>query len=147
MQHYLNVQTSLTTCRLASGDNEGRVVVWDVSSGTVIASLEDPLSAAQSPGPVARKTETGKGGAVRGLAWIMSNPCVLGIVMTSGMFLVWDMQGMLRTVLLWMMHGDIPTSTRVRHLYTWAAHVPLQVEWDSACIFYLHTYRQWSRFS
>ena len=81
-------------CRLASGDNEGRVVVWDVTSGTVIASLEDPLSAAQSPGPVARKAEPGKGGAVRGLAWIMSNPCVLGIVLASGMFLVWDMQGM-----------------------------------------------------
>ncbi|KAA6419923.1 MAG: hypothetical protein FRX49_10113 [Trebouxia sp. A1-2] len=81
-----------SSLRLASGDNEGRVVVWDVSSGTVIASLEDPLSAAQSPGPVARKAEPGKGGAVRGLAWIMSNPCVLGIVMTSGMFLVWDMQ-------------------------------------------------------
>lgn len=79
--------------RLASGDNEGRVVVWDVSCGTVIASLEDPLSAALTPGPVARKAEPGKGGAVRGLAWIMSNPCVLGIVMTSGMFLVWDMQG------------------------------------------------------
>ena len=52
-------------------------MVWDVSSATVIASLEDPLAAAQSPGPVARKTEPGKGGAVRGLAWIMSNPCVL----------------------------------------------------------------------
>ena len=96
MQPHLNVQNPLTTYRLASGDNEGRVMVWDVSSGTVIASLEDPLAAAQSPGPVARKTEPGKGGAVRGLAWIMSNPCVLGIVMTSGMFLVWDMQGMLR---------------------------------------------------
>lgn len=95
MQYHLHVQISFTACRLASGDNEGRVVVWDVSSGTVIASLEDPLSAAQSPGPVARKAEPGKGGAVRGLAWIMSNPCVLGIVMTSGMFLVWDMQGML----------------------------------------------------
>ena len=79
-------------CRLASGDNEGRVVVWDVSSGTVIASLEDPLSAAHAPGPVARRAEPGKGGAVRGLAWIMSNPCVLGIVLASGMFLVWDMQ-------------------------------------------------------
>lgn len=80
-------------CRLASGDNEGRVVIWDVSSGTAVASLEDPLSAAQSPGPVARKTEPGKGGAVRGLVWIISNPCVLGIVLNSGMFLVWDPQG------------------------------------------------------
>ena len=68
------------------------MLVWDVSSGTVIASLEDPLSAAQSPGPVARRPEPGKGGAVRGLAWIMSNPCVLAIVLASGMFLVWDMQ-------------------------------------------------------
>lgn len=67
-------------------------MVWDVSSGTVIASLEDPLSAAQAPGPVARRAEPGKGGAVRGLAWIMSNPCVLGIVLASGMFLVWDVQ-------------------------------------------------------
>ena len=85
-------KTGAVACRLASGDNEGRVVVWDVSSGTVIASLEDPLSAAQAPGPVARRAEPGKGGAVRGLAWIMSNPCVLGIVLASGMFLVWDMQ-------------------------------------------------------
>ncbi|KAL3161421.1 hypothetical protein ABBQ32_010311 [Trebouxia sp. C0010 RCD-2024] len=79
-------------CRLASGDTEGRVLVWDVSSGTVIASLEDPLAAAQTPGPIARRPEPGKGGAVRGLAWIMSNPCVLAIVLASGMFLVWDMQ-------------------------------------------------------
>lgn len=87
--------------RLASGDNEGRVVIWDVTSGTVVASLEDPLAAAQTPGPVARKTEPGKGGAVKGLAWIMSNPCVLGIVMTSGMFLVWDPQGVLTAHYAW----------------------------------------------
>lgn len=70
------------------------MVIWDVNSGTVVASLEDPLAAALSPGPVARKTEPGKGGAVKGLAWIMSNPCVLAIVMANGMFLVWDPQGM-----------------------------------------------------
>lgn len=90
--------TYVASYRLASGDIEGRVVIWDVSSGTVIASLEDPLSAALSPGPVARKSEPGKGGAVKGLAWIMSNPCVLGIVLTSGMFLVWDPQGVLPEV-------------------------------------------------
>lgn len=71
------------------------MVVWDVSTGTVIASLEDPLAAAQTPGPIARRAEPGKGGPVRGLAWVMSNPCVLAIVLASGMFLVWDLQGKL----------------------------------------------------
>lgn len=71
--------------RVASGDQEGRVVVWDVATGTPVISLEDPVQAAGG----ARS----KGGAVKGLAWVMANPARLAIVLAGGMVLVWDVQG------------------------------------------------------
>ena len=71
--------------RVASGDQEGRVVVWDIATGTPVISLEDPVQAAGG----ARS----KGGAVKGLAWVMANPARLAIVLAGGMFLVWDVQG------------------------------------------------------
>lgn len=74
--------------RLASGDAEGRVVVWDISSSTPVLILEDPLHTASGA-----KSERGKGGAVRGLAWVMANPVHLAIVLASGNFLVWDVNG------------------------------------------------------
>ena len=74
--------------RLASGDVDGRVVVWDVSTGTPVLSLEDPLHAAGGP-----KGERGKGGAVRGLAWVLAAPVRLAIVLASGALLVWDVDG------------------------------------------------------
>jgi WD40 repeat protein len=74
--------------RLASGDAEGRVVVWDIASGTPVLALEDPLHAAAGP-----KSERGRGGAVRGLAWVLASPARLAIVTASGAFLVWDVAG------------------------------------------------------
>ncbi|BDA45713.1 probable WD repeat-containing protein 11 at C-terminar half [Coccomyxa sp. Obi] len=71
---------------LASGDSDGRVIVWDIATATTVLVLEDPLAAAQSG-------TKGKGGAVRGLAWVCAHPTRLGIVLANGMFLVWDVQG------------------------------------------------------
>ena len=76
---------SVLLSRVASGDQEGRVVVWDIATGTPVISLEDPIQAAGG----ARS----KGGAVRGLAWVMANPARLAIVLAGGMVLVWDVQG------------------------------------------------------
>ncbi len=76
--------------RLASGDSEGRVVVWDIATATPVIALEDPLTAAQVG---SKRTEPGKGGAVRGLAWVCAHPARLAIVLANGMFLVWDVQG------------------------------------------------------
>ena len=74
--------------RLASGDVDGRVVVWDIATGTPVLALEDPLAAAGGP-----KAERGKGGAVKGLAWVLATPARLAIVLASGAFLVWDVNG------------------------------------------------------
>lgn len=76
-------------CRIASGDQDGRVVVWDIATGTPVISLEDPVQAASG----ARGSTPGKGGAVKGLAWVMANPARLAIVLAGGMVLVWDVQG------------------------------------------------------
>ncbi len=53
-----------------------------------VLSLEDPLHTAGGP-----KSERGKGGAVRGLAWVLAAPARLAIVLASGAFLVWDVDG------------------------------------------------------
>lgn len=64
------------------------MVVWDVATGTPVISLEDPLQAASG----SRSTPS-KGGAVKGLAWVMASPARLAIVLAGGMVLVWDVQG------------------------------------------------------
>ena len=61
------------------------MVVWDIATGTPVISLEDPVQAAGG--------SRSKGGAVKGLAWVMANPARLAIVLASGMVLVWDVQG------------------------------------------------------
>lgn len=91
--HKYGLSYRLWTCRLASGDNEGRVVVWDVTTATAMATLEDPSAAAAAAGPSPKKVEPGKGGPVRDLVWVMSNPCLLAVVLANGMLLVWDQAG------------------------------------------------------
>ena len=61
------------------------MAVWDIATGTPVISLDDPIQAAGG----ARS----KGGAVKGLAWVMANPARLAIVLAGGMVLVWDVQG------------------------------------------------------
>lgn len=51
-------------------------------------SLEDPVQAAAGS-----RSTPGKGGAVKGLAWVMANPVRLAIVLSGGIVLVWDVQG------------------------------------------------------
>ena len=84
----------------------------------------------------------------------MSNPCVLGIVMTSGMFLVWDMQGMLRRCYYGCRTGMFPHqlgSDTCAHgqlmcLCKLTMSLLASSAFTSACIFCLHMYRQWSTF-
>lgn len=75
-------------CRLAAGDEDGRVVVWDVHSTAAVAGLEDPWLAAQG-----RRLDVGsKAGGVQALAWVGSNPYLLAVAV-SGLFLIWDPKG------------------------------------------------------
>ena len=86
--HSRSMGSAGASLRLASGDTDGRVVIWDIATGTPVLTLEDPLHAAAGP-----KSDRGKGGAVRGLAWVLASPARLGIVTASGAFLVWDVEG------------------------------------------------------
>ena len=63
-------------------------MVWDIATGVPVISLEDPVQAAAGS-----RNSPGKGGAVKGLAWVMANPARLAIVLSGGMVLVWDVQG------------------------------------------------------
>ena len=71
------------------------MVVWDIASGTPVISLEDPVQAASGS-----RSGPGKGGAVKGLAWVMANPARLAIVLAGGMVLVWDVQGASQPIML-----------------------------------------------
>ena len=70
-------------------------MVWDIATGVPVISLEDPLQAAAGS-----RSTPGKGGAVKGLAWVMANPARLAIVLSGGTVLVWDVQGTLRLILM-----------------------------------------------
>jgi hypothetical protein len=75
--------------RLASGDNDGRVVVWDVGGVSPIVVMEDAHLAATG-----RKGEPGRSsGGVRALAWVMSSPLLLAVALGTGIFLLWDTVG------------------------------------------------------
>lgn len=83
--------------RLASGDSEGRVVLWEVSSATAVAVLDDAYQAAV---PGARRGEGGKQGGVRDLGWVMCEPAMLAIALGCGLFVLWDTIGALFVALL-----------------------------------------------
>lgn len=70
-------------------------MVWDIATGVPVISLEDPLQAAAGS-----RSNPGKGGAVKGLAWVMANPARLAIVLSGGTVLVWDVQGTLRLIFM-----------------------------------------------
>ena len=63
-------------------------MVWDIATGVPVISLEDPVQVAAGS-----RSSPGKGGAVKGLAWVMANPARLAIVLSGGVVLVWDVQG------------------------------------------------------
>ncbi|CAD7702710.1 unnamed protein product [Ostreobium quekettii] len=69
--------------RLASGDKEGSVVVWDVTRVSVLAKLEDPRGGAGEQG----------GAGVQDVAWVMSPPCLLAVLLASASLLLWDTKG------------------------------------------------------
>ncbi len=71
-------------------------MVWEIASGTPVISLEDPVQAASG-----MRSGPSKGGAVKGLAWVMANPARLAIVLAGGMVLVWDVQGASQPITRW----------------------------------------------
>ena len=88
--------------RLASGDSDGNVVVWDVLSGTPLIVLGD-LPAAQH---LYREYLKGLGsfisaapdglpppGAISALAWIMPKDPLLAVLVAPGLLLLWDTTG------------------------------------------------------
>lgn len=76
---------SCPTFRLASGDADGRVAVWDVLGSCVVAGLEDPLGTATG-----KRTDGDKRTPVVSLAWLRAPPALLGIALGGGMFIIWD---------------------------------------------------------
>ena len=66
------------------------MVLWDVTTATALGGSEDLVQAASGSG---KKSEMGRAGAVRDLAWVLSGPSVLAVLMASGLFLLWDPQG------------------------------------------------------
>ncbi|KAF5836106.1 hypothetical protein DUNSADRAFT_6477 [Dunaliella salina] len=80
-----------THLRLASGDSNGGVAVWDVQCQSVCATLDDALLAV--PGNNAPKL-----GVVHGLEWVTAKPFLLATLMAPATLLVWDTQG---DVIVW----------------------------------------------
>jgi WD40 repeat protein len=74
--------------RLASGDSEGTVAVWDVPSALVIAKMD--TASKYKDVMKDRKLELG---VVHDLAWVCARPCMLAVVMAPATLLVWDTSG------------------------------------------------------
>lgn len=72
--------------RLASGDKEGNVVVWDVLQVAVVCKL----------GNVKTDGEANQG--VTSLAWILNDPCLLAVVLGPATLVVWDIQGEIKYI-------------------------------------------------
>ncbi len=79
--------TPACACRLASGDRDGGVVIWDVMNAAVLHRLEDVPNARD----LARR---GNGVAVQCLAWVLPRSGVLAVVLAPAQLLLWDVHGM-----------------------------------------------------
>ena len=75
--------------RVATGDAEGRVVIWDVHTGQPTAALEDPWLAATGR----RGDGQSKAAGVQALAWVLPNPSKLAIAL-SNILVIWDPEGL-----------------------------------------------------
>ena len=76
---------SASSTFLASGDEDGRVVVWSVGTGSAVAALDDAGAAFGGK----RGTEGGRGGVV-GLGWASATPGVLAVLLAPCALLLWD---------------------------------------------------------
>lgn len=74
---------------LATGDSEGRVMVWEISSGKPVAILEDICRANFGPTESMVKVEGRSNGGVADLAWTTAQN-YLSILLTTGLLAVWD---------------------------------------------------------
>lgn len=117
-------RTRRCLCRLASGDAEGCVVVWDVLAASRVARLEDvpaarellrdyasrtggaaepllPLPSAGGSGASGSAGNSAGGGSSSGsggvtsLAWVMPGSDVLAVVVAPALLLLWDVGGAL----------------------------------------------------
>lgn len=73
---------------LASGDSDGRVVVWDVLLGTPIATLEDAYYAGFGATEGARRADSPRV-PVRALSWVTARN-LLAILLAPGYLVLWD---------------------------------------------------------
>ena len=77
-----------SSLRLASGDDTGRVVVWDVGACSPLATLDDPLSAAE--GRRKSDNQSAMKSSINGLAWVTASPSVLAVLVSPGYILLWE---------------------------------------------------------
>lgn len=68
---------------------QGGVMVWDVTSASVMARLEDVPQARE----LTRERRGGEGCAIQGLAWVLARPGVLAIVIAPALLVLWDTKG------------------------------------------------------
>lgn len=73
-------------CRLASGDSEGRLVVWNVLGGSALCGLNDTWYTAT------QKRPEGKRGGICAVAWVSSDPSKIAIAL-DGLFVLYDPKG------------------------------------------------------
>lgn len=79
-------------CRLASGDADGCVVVWNVLTLCAASKLEDAFSA-KDHAREQRLGEAAAPGAVQGLAWTMGPAAMLAVLLGPATLLLWDPKG------------------------------------------------------
>jgi hypothetical protein len=97
-------------CRLASGDSDGGVVVWDVLSATQLQRLQDAPAArdllrdytaaagrsdrdSSSSGVPAGSSTGPSSSGISSLAWVMPGSNVLAVVVAPALLLLWDVAG------------------------------------------------------
>lgn len=64
-------------------------MVWNVSTGAVIAALEDSWASAMGSAPGAKRPEGGRPPVI-GLAWVTASPSVLAVLLAPCILLLWD---------------------------------------------------------
>lgn len=67
-------------------------MVWNASTGAVIAALEDPWASAFGTAPGARRPDPARPPVV-GLAWATAAPSVLAVLLAPAILLLWDYRG------------------------------------------------------
>lgn len=78
--------------RLASGDADGCVVVWNVLTQSAASKLEDALTSGKDSGKEHKLGDSAT--PVQGLAWTMGQTCLLAVLLAPASLVLWDPKGM-----------------------------------------------------